>query len=187
MTYKDYSDYLKTRSKKALIYRNFYLYPRLQKDLKNPVLDVGCGVGDYLRYNKKAIGSDVNKILIKNLKKEGLKSELIIKNKLNFKDNRFNSVIMDNVLEHIEEPLPLIQEIYRVLKFNGIFLVGLPGIKGYKNDPDHKKNYNYSELNKLIEPVGFRFKKIKKMPLNILFLSRIMRQFCIYTYFVKTH
>ena len=75
---KDYSDYLKTRSKKALIYRNFYLYPRLQKDLKEPVLDVGCGLGDYLRYNRNASGADVNEKLIKSHQNEGLNVKLIV-------------------------------------------------------------------------------------------------------------
>ena len=185
MKFKNYSEYLKTRSKLSLFYRNHYLYPRLQKDLINPVLDIGCGIGDYLRFNSDAIGSDIDEILIKSHQKEGLKTELIVNNKLNFKNNYFKSIIMDNVLEHIENPKPLVKEIYRVLENNGILLIGLPGEKGFANDPDHKINYSKSELNNLLEPFGFKLKKIKKMPFNISFLSKIMKQFCIYTYYEK--
>jgi len=185
MKYKNYSDYLKTRSYLSLLYRKYYLYPRLQNELKNPVLDVGCGIGDYLRFNKKAIGADIDEILIQNHNQEGLNAELIVNNKLNFKTNFFKSVILDNVLEHIENPLPLLKEINRVLDINGILLIGLPGMKGFDNDPDHKKNYSKSELNEIIEPLGLRLIKVKKLPLNINYLSRVMRQFCIYYYFIK--
>ena len=34
------------------------------------VLDVGCGLGDYLRYNLKAYGSDINEKLIKSHSKK---------------------------------------------------------------------------------------------------------------------
>jgi len=181
----EYNTYLKKRSILSYLYRNFFLYPTLQKKLINPVLDVGCGIGDYLRFNKESIGADVNQYNINELLVSGYKAVLIENNILKFQDNYFNSVLLDNVLEHISEPLPLLIEVKRVLKKNGILLIGLPGIKGFKMDKDHKKNYSEISLKNLIEKEGFSYIKSIRMPLNIKFLSEIMSQYCTYTYFKK--
>ena len=183
--FKEYNNYLKRRSTLSYLYRNFFLYPTLQKKLINPVLDVGCGIGDYLRFNKQSIGADINEYNINELLVSGCKAVLIENNILKFEDNYFNSVLLDNVLEHISEPLPLLKEVKRVLKKNGILLIGLPGIKGFKMDKDHKKNYSELCLKNLIEKEGFTRTKSIRMPLNLKFLSRILSQYCIYTYFKK--
>jgi len=183
--FKEYNNYLKGRSILSYLYRNFYLYPTLQKKLINPVLDVGCGIGDYLRFNKHSIGADINEYNINELLASGYKAVLIENDILQFADAYFNSVLLDNVLEHISEPIPLLKEVKRVLKKNGILLIGLPGIKGFKMDKDHKKNYSELCLKNLIEKEGFTRIKSIRMPLNLKFLSIIMSQYCIYTYFKK--
>ena len=183
--FKEYNNYLKGRSILSYLYRNFYLYPTLQKKLINPVLDVGCGIGDYLRFNKHSIGADINEYNINELLASGYKAVLIENDILQFADAYFNSVLLDNVLEHISEPIPLLKEVKRVLKKNGILLIGLPGIKGFKMDKDHKKNYSELCLKNLIEKEGFTRIKSIRMPLNLKFLSIMMSQYCIYTYFKK--
>lgn len=185
MSFFKYNHYLKKRSLISKIYRNFYLYPILQKRLKNPVLDVGCGIGDYLKFNKESIGADINPFNIDTLILEGHNAVLIKNDKLDFKDNSFNSVLLDNVLEHISEPKSLLEEIKRVLCRDGILLIGLPGLKGYKCDNDHKINYSNDELNSLIVPMGFEYKKKVLTPLKLSFLSKFLKQFCTYTYFKK--
>ena len=182
---KEYNTYLKKRSIFSYLYRNLFLYPTLQKKLTNPVLDVGCGIGDYLRFNKESIGADINQYNINELLASGYKAVLIENNILKFQDNYFNSVLLDNVLEHISEPLPLLMEVKRVLKKNGILLIGLPGTKGFKMDKDHKKNYSEISLKNLIEKEGFTHIKSIRMPLNLKLLSEIMSQYCTYTYFKK--
>ena len=182
---KEYNTYLKKRSILSYLYRNFFLYPTLQKKLINPVLDVGCGIGDYLRFNKQSFGADINEFNINELLVSGYKAVLIENNVLKFEDNYFNSVLLDNVLEHIKEPLPLLKEVKRVLRKNGILLIGLPGIKGFKMDKDHKKNYSEVSLKNLVEKEGFTLIKSIRMPLNFKFLSKIMSQYCTYTYFKK--
>ena len=182
---KEYNNYLKRRSSISYFYRNFFLYPILQKKLINPVLDVGCGLGDYVRFNKECIGADINEYNVNELLVAGYKAVLIENDILKFEDAYFNSVLLDNVLEHISEPLPLLKEVKRVLKKNGLLLIGLPGIKGFKMDKDHKKNYSESSLKNLIEKEGFTRIKIIRMPLNLKFLSKIMSQYCIFTYFKK--
>ena len=183
--YDEYFNYLKQRSLKALLYRKFWLYPNLLKNIKGETLDVGCGIGDLLKYNPDIIGVDINPSAVNHCKNMGLKAQLMEKDKLPFKSQNFDNVILDNVLEHIKKPKPLLIEITRVLKKNGIFILGVPGLKGYAHDPDHKIFYSKEKLIELIKSHGFVHIKSFGMPLNFNWLSSKMRQFCIYGYFKK--
>ena len=71
----------------------------LNLHLKGKVLDVGCGLGSYLKSRKNVIGIDVNPVYIDYCNSIGQKAYLF-KNNFPFEDEEFDSVIMDNVLEH---------------------------------------------------------------------------------------
>lgn len=49
---------------------------------------------------------------------------------LPFDSESFDSVLIDNVLEHIEDPNSLLAEIKRVIRPNGGLLIGVPGVLG---------------------------------------------------------
>ena len=66
----EYHKYLLTRSLLGKIYRDYYLYPRINKYTKGKILDVGCGMGDFLSFNKNAIGTDINKYNIDYLREK---------------------------------------------------------------------------------------------------------------------
>ena len=65
--YQDYFNYLRGRSRLGLLYRKYWLYPRLNKYLYGDVLDVGCGVGDLLSFRPSTIGVDVNPVIRLNM------------------------------------------------------------------------------------------------------------------------
>lgn len=181
-----YKDYLNSRSKLALIYRNFYLYPKLEKNLTYPCLDVGCGIGDFLKFSKKTVlGIDVNNSLIDQCKKQNLKVRLITKSKIPSDDSVYNSAILDNVLEHIIEPSYLLSEVYRVLKANAKLVIGVPGIKGYLHDNDHKIYYDDKNIIPLLGDKLFSFEKKIIMPLPLSFLSNFLKIYCTYYIFRK--
>ena len=104
--------------------------------------------------------------------------------KIPFDDMSFGSAVLDNVLEHLEDPEPLLGEIHRVLAEKGILLVGVPGQLGYLKDPDHKVFYSKKQLIKTVSRLGFQVHHIFTMPLNILLLESILPQFCIYAVFI---
>ena len=56
----EYFEYLNQRSSLGLIYRKNFLYPRLAREMQGKVLDVGCGIGDFLEFYKNAKGTDIN-------------------------------------------------------------------------------------------------------------------------------
>lgn len=108
--------------------------------------------------------------------------------KLPFEDESFDVLIMCEVLEHLNfNPLPLIKEINRILKPNGLFYLSLPNLARAKNrllllqgkapgvtvgefyaqlDPSqaviangHWREYTMSEVKELLEPMGFRLQE----------------------------
>ena len=72
-----------------------------------------------------------------------------------FVDSFFDYVISNQVLEHVFEPKLFIEEIYRVLKPNGLLLITVPFVWD-----EHEKPYDYGRytsfgLNHLISKKGF--------------------------------
>lgn len=103
-------------------------------------------------------------------------------------NEEFDIVIMCEVLEHLNfNPLPLIKEINRIIKVNGLFYVSLPNIASLKNrmlllrgksihypinyfvtqlNPRnpmivgiHWREYTMYEINEMLEMLGFRIEK----------------------------
>ena len=182
----DYFHYLKKRSIFGLTYRKYFLYPILDFFLKKPCLDVGCGIGDFLKISNKCnSGLDINDYLIEYCKKNNLKVEKIKNEKFPIEDESFSSVILDNVLEHLSEPKSLLKEIERVLEPNSIFIVGVPGKKGYESDDDHKIFYNDKNIYSLIESYNFKRIKVLRMPIPFKFLENYLNIFCNYYIFKK--
>jgi len=183
--YGKYYEYLKKRSSVGLLYRRWWLYPRLCKYLSGKVLDIGCGVGDMLAYRNNTVGVDINPHTVKWCKTQGLEVENMDENSLPFPDNSFDSVLLDNVLEHILHPDDLLMEIDRVLKQDGTLLIGVPGQKGYEADSDHKVFYDEISLNKLLKSVEFFPRTSFHMPLAIKALDTRLSQFCLYSAFER--
>ena len=106
-------------------------------------------------------------------------------NKIPFNNKYFNSILLDNVLEHIDNPYPLLDEIRRVSSEKATLIIGVPGIKGFKRDDDHKIFYDEFSLKELIQKFGYTHRKTLYLPVNLKFLSKLISQFCIYQVFVR--
>lgn len=186
MTKSSYLNYLRNRSFTGLIYRRFYLYPRLSRYIYGVALDFGCGIGDFLSYRTSTIGVDVDPDIVAFCRARGFDAYVSQAGMLPFNDHCFDSVVMDNVLEHIKEPRPILDEILRVLKPGGILLVGVPGERGWNADPDHKIWYSERELLQALDSAQFKFREFFYTPLfRSAMLSRFIRQYCIYGVFIK--
>ncbi|MBN1378991.1 MAG: class I SAM-dependent methyltransferase [Gammaproteobacteria bacterium] len=183
MEHSDYFDYLKERGCLGLIYRRYYLYPRICRRLKGKVLDVGCGLGDMLAYRPNTIGVDINPFTIEWCRGKGYEAYTMKNSSLPFSEAEFDGVVLDNVLEHIIEPMALLKEINRILVENGHLLIGVPGRKGYASDPDHKTFYDQERLVAEVEKYGFKLSEIFYAPIRSKWLDRNMRQYCLYGVF----
>jgi len=178
-----YFAYLKTRSPKARLYRRFFLYPLLNRHMSGVALDVGCGLGDMLGFRANTVGADVNPYAVEYCRSRGFDAHLIEDGRLPFAAASFDTVVLDNVLEHVSRPQPLLDEIRRVLKSGGRMLVGVPGIRGYASDPDHKVFYDEPSLIETLRVAGFASDRVIHVPCRARVLSRMLRQYCLYGVF----
>lgn len=178
----NYFTYLKTRSVFGFLYRKLYLYPKLNSYLTGRSLDVGCGVGDFLYMYKNIVGVDINNDCVNYCKSKGLNVLLMDIDILPFDDNSFDSIILDNVLEHIENPSTILSEIKRVLTSNGTLLIGVPCDKGYKFDSDHKFFYDIRSLQTLLSN-DYNLKYYFYTPPFSYLFRKLFRQVALYAIF----
>lgn len=182
----EYSKYLQRRSSLGAFYRKHFLYPRISSLLCGSMLDVGCGIGDMLDFYHQSIGIDVNAYNIDCCECRGLRALLMPFDTIPFEDESFDSVLLDNVLEHIAEPSKLMAEISRVLRPDGMLVIGVPGFKGQSADLDHKAYYNEAALEALANKSGFKVNRYMYAPLfRSKLLSRMLTQYCIYSQWQK--
>ena len=106
---------------------------------------------------------------------------------LPFKNEEFDSIVLDNVLEHIENPSPILSEIFRVLNKNGLLLIGVPGKHGYTKDDDHKCFYDEINLNELLKKENFILKEFFYTPFKSKFLNNNLSAYCLYGLFKKNY
>ena len=99
-------------------------------------LEIGSGIGEHLKYEKlqtkqkkNYYALDKRKNILKQLKIENPKIKTIqgdCQKKINFKNNYFDRVIAIHVLEHLPNLPKAINEVHRLLKKNGEFLIVIP-------------------------------------------------------------
>jgi SAM-dependent methyltransferase len=112
---------------------------KINFDKSYHILDVGCADGPFLPtlnyYGKKIVATDINKELV-DRSKFITKKILFNSNKINlmtsdglalpFRNESFNAIFCLEVLEHVKEPRIVIEEIFRILKKKGTFIITVP-------------------------------------------------------------
>ena len=76
-----------------------------------------------------------------------------------FKDNEFDEIYAYNVLEHVDNFIKIIEEIYRILKPNGLFIVSGPYYmhKDTFTDPTHKRGFTTKSFQYFEESCNLNF------------------------------
>ena len=176
-----------TRRKRAgLWYRNLWLYPRICRHLHGRVVDIGCGIGDMVRYRRETVGVDVNPKAVDFCRGQGLPVELMEPDQLPFADGAFDGAVLDNVLEHLETPGALLAEVRRVLTPGGTLITGVPGRSGFASDWDHKQHYPEAKLVDCLQAAGFTMLHVFHQPFSSDFLDRHFRYYAIYGVFRRS-
>ena len=180
-----YFDYLMGRGRLGLLYRRYRLYPRICRELNGQVLDIGCGIGDFLAYRPNTVGVDVNERTVAWCRQQGLDAHTMPFDQLPFEEGSFDGAVLDNVLEHIARPEPLLRETARVLRPGSTLVVGVPGVLGYQRDDDHKVFYDERALVEALGAAGFHKRRIFHMPVRSNLLARVLSRYCVYGAFVR--
>jgi SAM-dependent methyltransferase len=76
---------------------------------------------------------------------------------LPFKDNSFDAVMIQSVLEHVRDPTLVVAEIHRILNKNGLVYAMIPFIQGYHSYPGDYQRYTEEGLQQLFK----HFKLVK--------------------------
>ncbi len=100
---------------------------------KGPLLDVGCGFGDFLRAAKSkgwtAFGIEVSKTSAELAKKEaGLNIFEGTLQEANYPEEFFTAVTFNDVLEHLGNPEGALEEAARVIKTKGLLFIRVPNM-----------------------------------------------------------
>ena len=175
-----YWDDLNQKSVFGSIYQKLFLYPMIKKHISGKLIDVGAGLGDMCAYYKNSVAADINKFSVENYKKRNIEGILIEDNRINYGNSNFDTALMDNVLEHISNPMSLLLEVKRVLKQDGKLIIGVPGIKGYESDFDHKVFYNEEKLKKLLLELEFEILDKFYSPIKSDYLDKNLSLYCLY-------
>ena len=161
--------------KKKFIKNNQLLIKEIKKYNVKNILDIGCGPGFLLSaLNKKKYnlyGLENDKLAIKFAEKYGS----ILKHNLNGKPvnfkTKFDLIIANQVIEHINKPENLINFVKNNLKKKGIFIVGTPDFdcimsRFYKkkfrllHDKTHVSLFSRDSIVRFLNHHGFEILKL---------------------------
>jgi len=129
-TYQKYDNWLDNLESREKMWKR-----RLSKILKlhkmGRLLDIGTGIGQFLAvartYYPEACGTEISDSAIQIASNRY--SLLVYRGTLEtikFKENSFDIITIFHVLEHLHQPNQAIQEIWRILKPEGILIIAVP-------------------------------------------------------------
>ncbi len=156
-----------TTTKKHLA--QFIWMPYFEK-LNGAILDVGCSVGTLASVApERVIGIDKDKKALEINWKKGFKAKYAdVEKELPFKENFFAGIFCSHVIEHLNNPLFLMKEMFRVLKKDGKLVLLTPDYilthdkeSGFWSDYTHKRPFIKISLKKIAFDAGFRNFSVK--------------------------
>jgi SAM-dependent methyltransferase len=140
------------------------------------ILDVGCAGGELLELIRRAGNDDVH-----GLEPDGYAAGLARQRGIpvtegyletaGFPDERFSTILLDHVLEHVDDPDAFMAEVRRVLAGGGAVIIWLPNVAsdaarllgsywmGY-DAPRHLTTFSARTLARLLDKHGFRVVRV---------------------------
>lgn len=144
----------------------------IAKGVHGKLLDIGTAYGFFLKACESGFethGCDISPYAVVKSQKNSPESNIIlcdISRGIPYRDNTFDAVTMFDVIEHIDQYDELLQDVYRVMKPNGILVLTTPNRWSndslffgkdywYKRDITHKIIFSKSHLKKVLSRAGF--------------------------------
>jgi ubiquinone/menaquinone biosynthesis C-methylase UbiE len=155
------------------------------------IVDIGCGYNAILlqqlkKYSDNLTGVDVD--INENI--EGIKvvNKRIDRDLSFFKNSSIDLIILNSVLEHLDHPLEILKETFRVLEKNGTLIINVPnwwgkfflefsafklGLSPKEEINDHKMYYGKRDIWPLLVGAGYR-----PMNINIKYHKFFLNTIC---------
>ena len=183
--FEEYFSHLREISVLGRAYKRFLSSPVLfycARRFGKRVIEIGTGIGSGIigAFPDRVVGLEINPLAVDYCRDAGLNVKLVdADGRFPVGDAAFDACVLDNVLEHIENPSRTLDECYRVTRENGGLVIAVPGIRGYALDADHKKFYDEQTLKTLDERWSLR--SLFSIPFLIRSdsLSRCVKQYCL--------
>lgn len=155
----------------------------LAPSLSGRLLDVGCGTKPYrsLFDVKDYVGLDIDS---EPTRKRGIADYLYDGGKFPFADADFDSILCNQVLEHVFNPDEFLGEINRVLKPGGKLLLTVPFVWDEHEQPYDYARYSSFGLRALLEKSGFKILQHKKLTADASILFQLTNA---YLYKITQH
>jgi SAM-dependent methyltransferase len=132
----DPAAFYRTRSKRGDHISPSYVSARLDRFLRDgpvegPALDVGCGVGTNLsvlaEHGIHAVGADLSLAALGEVpRSDRIRAVAADGTRLPFADGSFGGIVATEVLEHVEAPFRIVDELARVVRRGGWLFASSP-------------------------------------------------------------
>lgn len=156
------------------------------------VLDIGCGVGDFLHtaemHGWECAGvepsEDAKVIAQKRMNGKIISSEDLE----NIPEGYFDLITMWHVLEHVDDLRWQVEQLRRLVKPKGRVVIALPNYKSYDGQyykelwaaydvPRHLNHFNKTTLTKIFKASGMELVKIDKLRWDAYYISYMSEQY----------
>ena len=156
------------------------------------VLDIGCGVGDFLHtaemHGWECTGvepsEDAKAIAQKRMNGKIISSEDLE----NIPEGYFDLITMWHVLEHVDDLRWQVEQLRRLVKPKGRVVIALPNYKSYDGQyykelwaaydvPRHLNHFNKTTLTKIFKASGLELVKMDKLRWDAYYISYMSEQY----------
>jgi Methylase involved in ubiquinone/menaquinone biosynthesis len=160
----------------------------ISAEITGNTLDVGCGTKPYEKYFKssKYTGLEIDTTINRDIKKADIFYD---GNTFPFGNKEFDSVVSNQVFEHVFNPLNFLKEINRVLKINGKILLTVPFVWDEHEQPYDFARYSSFGLKSVLQNNGFEVisnkKSINDFRVLVQLLNGYLYKKSVHNFFLK--
>ena len=139
------------------------------------ILDIGCGLGESLLYHQArgctAVGGEADENVQSLARARGMRIEKGLFSSTMFKGETFDCVTLEQVIEHVSDPVIFLKDVGLVLAKNGTVILSTPNARGWGTKvfgrkwinwhvPYHLHVFSASSLKQVAEAAGYSVEQI---------------------------
>lgn len=157
------------------VWYNHWTLQKFEQNLKGNILEVGCGIGNFtntLARFGRIWAFDINNEHVKQTEKL-VDGEIrvgfgdIENGKYFFKDQKFDTIVCLNVLEHIKDDSAALNNLFKLLKKEGRLILLVPSHQFLFGEIDksigHFRRYAKSQIVSKLEQTGFKIVSLRSL------------------------
>jgi SAM-dependent methyltransferase len=174
-------DYWWHVGKRAIVYALLDKYLPPGDPATRRALDLGCGTGrnlDSLARYARPTGHDSSAEALAFCRRRG-HQRLVQATILPFADNSFDIVTALDVIEHLDDDLAVLRDLYRVVRPGGLLIISVPAYRALWSYWDqilgHRRRYTTGGMRRVVRRAGWRVRKVSYSNMAILLPTVAMR------------